>query len=887
MALFRRILSLGKRARLAHEIDAELREHMAMCVDDNMAQGMSREDAERDARRRFGSPTATRERVSAEDAMLGLESLWQDVRSALRVFAKSPGFSLVVVATLALGIGANTAIFELLDAVRLRTLPIVKPGELVAVQIVGGNHGFGINDNEFTDFTVPMWQEVKDHHDPLSGIFAWKTGDVQVGNPGDSRHVNGLEVSGDFFNVLGIVPWQGRLIEPQDECQFKAVASYSFWQSQMGGEPITPRTTIAAEGKSVQVLGVTPPSFFGMVVGDRFDLAYPTCTPPNPSRESFVYSVMGRLKPGWTLKQASDYFGSLSPGLFAKTAPSGYSSEDIKAFQSFRLAVYPAGAGVSFLRDQYNSSLEILLSITGLVLLIACANLANLMLARASVKKREVAIRMSLGASRGRLLRQILLESALLAACGAILGATVAQPLSRALVHSLETSQNTIHLTIVADWRVLLFAAAAATVTCVVFATLPALRSTSAEPLMSLKSGGRGVVGNRERFSIQRAMVITQISVSMVLLVGALLFVRSYRNLLTLNPGIRETGITSGYLGFSSANIKPEKLAGYKKQLVDDVRAIPGIENAAATTIVPLGGPTWGHEVEIGPVNGPSRFTYVSPSFFATLGIPLLQGHNFTDSDTNDNPLVLIVNQTFVRKYVSAVSPLGVQVYVRPEPQYPARTYAIIGVVADTKYADLREDPPPQAFVPIAQLPVTAQRPGMAMVIASRDSAAAQLAVRQTLDKRYPGIQMQFYDFQQGILDHLVGDRMMARLAGFFGVLAALLVVVGLHGVLSYFLAQRRGEIGIRMALGASRGRIIAAMLRNACVMLVLGLVVGTVLTFFAARGARTLLFGLEPWDQVALVGAAALLAVVTLAASLIPSIRAANINPIESLRTD
>ena len=232
MALFRRILSLGRRARLEQEIEAELREHIAMCIDDNMAQGMSREEAERDARRRFGSPTAMRERVSAEDAALGLESLWHDVRGALRVFIKSPGFSLVVVSTLALGIGANTAIFELLDAVRLRTLPVAKPNELAELRIVGGNRGFGVTDNGFADFTVPMWQEVKEHHDPLSGIFAWRTSPVQVGSPSESRRVYGLEVSGAFFNVLGVAPVQGRLIEPQDET---AARSRRWWRATPSG----------------------------------------------------------------------------------------------------------------------------------------------------------------------------------------------------------------------------------------------------------------------------------------------------------------------------------------------------------------------------------------------------------------------------------------------------------------------------------------------------------------------------------------------------------------------------------------------------------------------------------------------------------------------------
>jgi len=890
MGLFRRIISLGRRSRLEREADAELREHMAMCIDDNIAQGMSRAEAERDARRRFGNPRVMRERVSAEDAALGLESLWHDLRSALRVFIKSPGFAFVVVATLALGIGANTAIFEILDAVRLQTLPVANPNQLAELRIIGGIHGFGITDSAFSNFTIPMWQAIKDHHEPFSGIFAWRTSPVRVGSPDQSRNVYGLEVSGDFFNTLGVVPFQGRLIEPQDltSCEIsRVVASYSFWKSQMGGQPITPATTIMAEGKAVQVLGVTPPSFLGLVVGDRFDLAYPTCTPPNPRREVFTYSVMGRLKDGWTLQRASQYFEAFSPGLFDETAPDGYPAQTIKAYKAFRLGANTAGAGVSTLRDQYNASLEILLAITGLVLLIACANLANLLLARASVKRREVAIRMSLGASRGRLLRQILLESALLAATGAFLGAALAQPLSRTLVSSLDTTDNTIHLTITPDWRVLIFAGAVGIATCLLFGTLPALRSSGAEPLTALKSGARGVVGNRERFSVQRAMVITQIAVSMVLLAGALLFVRSYRNLLTLNAGMRESGVLSGGFYFPSERIKPENLGVFKNQIVDEVRAIPGIDNAAAATNTPLSGSTWGHGVDVGNLDGQSRFTYVSPSFFGTLDIPLLSGRNFTDRDTNDSPLVVIVNQSFVRRYIGTASPIGIRVHVRSEPQYPERTYEIVGVVPDTKYSDLREEPQVQSFVPIAQLPVTAQGPGTGMLVASRDPAAAEQAVRQVMQARHPGMQIQFTDFQQGILDHLVGDRMMARLAGFFGMLAALLVVVGLHGVLSYFLSQRRSEIGIRIALGASRGRVVASMLGNACVMLAAGLAIGAVLTVFASRGAGTLLFGLKPWDPPTLLAAAALLAVVTVVASLIPSLRAAHVNPIDSLRAE
>lgn len=284
MGIWRRLRALGRRAELDREIDDELREHMRMHIEACVAKGMDPDDAVRRVRLRFGNPAVTKERVDAEDAALGLESFLRDMRYAVRGFVKSPGFTIVAVLTLALGIGANTAVFQLLDAVRLRSLPISRPQELTQVRIVGGNKGLGISDGPFTDFTVPMWQEIRRHHDPLPGIFAWRTADVLVGKLSEPKHVHGLEVSGEFFNVLGIVPWQGRLIEPQDEaaCQLnKAVASYSYWKAEMGGDAITPNSTIIVEGRAIQILGVTPPGFFGLTVGENFDLAYPTCMPPN------------------------------------------------------------------------------------------------------------------------------------------------------------------------------------------------------------------------------------------------------------------------------------------------------------------------------------------------------------------------------------------------------------------------------------------------------------------------------------------------------------------------------------------------------------------------------------------------------------------------------
>ncbi len=346
---FRRIWALGRRSKLDREIEDELREHMRMRIDRDIAKGMSLDEAVRKARLRFGNPTVVKERVDAEDAALGFESFFRDARYAVRGFVKSPGFTMVAVLTLALGIGANTAVFQLLDAVRLRSLPIQSPQDLAELRIAGGNHGLGINDGPFANFTIPMWQEVRRHHDPFSGVFAWRTSDVMVGKLSEAKRVHGLEVSGEFFNVLGIVPWQGRLIEPQDESSClpsKAVASYRYWNAQMGGQPITSNTTIQVEGRTIQILGVTPPGFFGLSVGDSFDLAYPTCIPPNPRREVFSFNRDGPAEAGMEHRACVGLLCAHSvPGSLRARRPPATAQKSIKTIQVVPVGRISGGRG--------------------------------------------------------------------------------------------------------------------------------------------------------------------------------------------------------------------------------------------------------------------------------------------------------------------------------------------------------------------------------------------------------------------------------------------------------------------------------------------------------------------------------------------------------------
>jgi putative ABC transport system permease protein len=816
--------------------------------------------------------------------------LWGDLRLGARLLRHSPGFTLVAVVSLALGIGANTAIFQLLDAVRLRSLPVARPNELAEVRIVGGNGGMGINTGPYAQLTRPLWEEIERHQQAFSGAFAWAWSDVQVGEGSDLRRAKGLWVSGDFFRVLGVQAERGRLILPEDAgaCPSpRVVVSHAYWQSHLGGRELGTDSRLVVSGERMDVVGVTPPEFFGLAVGERFDIAIPLCQPKEGlRRDIFDVSVMGRLRPDWTIEKASAHLGALGPGLLAETVVTGYTAEAAEKYKAFRLAVYPASSGVSALRRQYDTSLWLLLGVTSLVLLIACANLANLMLARASAREREVAVRSALGASRARLFRQLLAESALLAGLGAVAGALLAQVLSRVLVRSLSGDSGSISLVIATDWRVLLFTGGVGCLTCLVFGAMPALRGTRVAPVAAMRTGGRGMSAGRDRLSLQRLMVVTQIAVSLVLLVGAFLFVRSFQNLMSFDPGLRQEGIGVAFLGFQQSHVAPDRYVEFQRGLLDEVRSVPGVAEAATTTNVPLWGGAWGHGITVGATEGGSMFTWVSPGYFRTMGIPLLRGRDFEPADTQASTHVAVVNHAFVQKHLRGVDPLGRILRTHPEPNYPATEYEIVGVIPDTRYNDIRGDMPPQAFAPASQFP--APGPWLAVMIRSDVAPEAALAaVKRRMGEAHPEIVVESSVFVTRIRDGLVRERLLALLSGFFGLLAALLATVGLYGVVSYLVAGRRNEIGIRVALGAEGSQVVGMVMRDAGRMVAMGVIIGIALALAAGRSAGSLLFGLQAHDPRVLAGAALLLAAIAAGASFIPARRAARLDPMAALRSE
>ena len=549
------------------------------------------------------------------------------------------------------------------------------------------------------------------------------------------------------------------------------------------------------------------------------------------------------------------------------------------------MAAYSASTGVSQLRSQYDTSLTLLLVITGLVLLIACANLANLMLARAVARTREVSVRLALGASRTRLLRQFFAESLLVAAIGAALGIGLAQVLSRALIQALTTGSTAPTLSLATDWRMLLFTALVALGTCLVFGIVPALHGTRVQPAGVLAAGGRTTTGH-SRFSTDRLMVVTQIAVSLVLLVAALLFVRSFRNLMTFDPGMRQAGVIVGRFGFDQSGLAPERFHVFRQQLVDEVKSVPGILNAAATTHVPLVGGSWGHILDVGSQEGWCYFTAVSPEYLATMDTPIIEGRDLSLRDTATSPKVAIVNQTFVRLWTGNRNPIGQTFRTRPEPGYPATVYEIVGVIADTKYNSLRGDTPPLAFAPDSQYP-----PGgpwaAVMIHSTGDTDATMARIRNRIRQWHPEVVMELDDFQTRIRDGLVRERLLAMLAGFFGVVAAVLAMVGLYGMMSFSVARRQREIGVRAALGARRAQVVGMVMREAVTLMSVGLVIGAAATLLAGRSAATLLFGLAPHDPRTLLGACLLLTTIAAIASFIPAKRASDVDPLTALRQE
>ena len=825
-------------------------------------------------------------------------SLWKDVRYSLRQLGNSPAFTFIAILTLALGIGANTAIFQLIDSIRLRSIPVKNPEELATVRIADRHWGSGQFSSQYSQLTFPMWEQIRDRQQGFTQIAVWSNQLFNLATGGEVHYAKALRVSGEFFHVLGVEPLLGRLLGPEDDhpgCAIGAAnISFAFWQRNFGGDPAIVGKRFTLDGNSFEIVGVTPPGFNGISVGDTFDVAVPVCIEPTVSprnnrltlRHAWWLASIGRLKPGWTVERASAQIGAVTPAILQETIPPVYDSEKVKHYLEYKLGVFSASTGFSSLRRDSETPLYLLLGISGLVLVIACANLANLMLARAGAREQQITIRLALGATRGKMIRELLLESVLLAAAGSICGLFLAFAISRMLVAFISTGDSKIFLDLGMDWRVLGFATALAVLTTILFGLAPAFRATRVEPATLLQSGSRGMTGGRKRLGLRRVLVVSQVGLSVVLLMGALLFARSLRNLTTLNMGFQQNGILLTSVDFKRVQLPEASFVEYKRQLVKAVKAIPGVESAAHATMVPFGGETWNDDVILDGSEqdaGVVWENFLGPGYFQTLGTPLLAGRDFDDRDTASSPRVVIVNQAFVRKILKGADPMGKRFRLHEAPGKPRPLYEIVGVTGDNKFQDMHEE-----YLPFMYFPGTQQeKPGPDDQIIIRSSlplGSLMASVKQAMNAVNPGIDLEFKVFKTQVHNSLVQDELMASLSGFFGFLAALLAAIGLYGVISYMVLQRTKEIGIRMAIGAGRGDVVGMILREAGILTVAGLMIGTTLALACAQVLKSLLYGLKPRDPLTMVLAVVTLAAVAALASFLPAYRASRLDPLKAL---
>jgi predicted permease len=902
MAWHHRIANVFRTGRLRTDIDDELAFHIAERTDELMAQGMSERAAHREAARRFGNISLQKEETGDMDIARSLETFVGDLKYGVRQLRLNPGFAAVAILSLALGIGANSGIFQLINALRLRGLPVMRPAELVAIEKGPEFFQSGWFSARNSALTYAQFEQIVERQQSFSGVLAFGTTGFNLSQGGEAVYAEGLFVTPNFLAVLGVTPalgsWLPPDLDPRDCSGAGALLDYGFWQRQYGGDPSIVGREISLNGRNFPILGVTPASFAGVEAGRRFEVAVPVCADGIFSGDgdgrlanltAWWLTPLARLKPDWTVERAALHMGEISAAVFQETQPSSYRPDGLQQYLKNKLTAVPASAGVSSLRERYESPLLVLLASTGLVLLIACANLANLLLARASAREREVALRQAVGASSKRVVAQMMSESFLLAGIGAALGAGLAYLLGRGLVLFLSNGGEELDVPLGVDWRVVAFTAALALATCLLFGLAPALRATRTAPADAMR-GGRGSTSSAERNGLRRTLVVAQIGLSLVLLVGALLFGQSLRNLMSADTGIVTEGILAARVSNGLLDLNIEQQREVFRRLEERFKTLPGVASAASVLMMPFSGNGWNQEAHADDDQSTTGgkevwMNRVGPGYFHVMGTPLLAGRDFGEQDRPGSPKTAIVNQKLAEILFGGADPVGRTFRTEANAGAEDPVYQIVGLVADTKYGGLREEPRAIAFLPWQE---EAEMEEMSFVIRSRAGMGdAMTGVKAALAEIDPALLVQFDILDVQVQRSVLRERLMAMLSGGFGFLAALLSALGLYGVMSYMVARRRNEIGVRMAMGAQRGDVSRMVFAEAGRLLAIGLALGVAGSFAVTRYAESMLFGLTPNDATTLVLGCALLALTAFAATSIPVRRATKLDPAKVLRDE
>ena len=880
-------------ARSEAELAEEVQSYFDVVVERQMLLGLSREEAERAARLKFGGPDRVKERAREGRTGAEIETTWRDFRYAMRALRKNPGFAVAAVLSLGLGLGANTAIFTLVNTVMLKSLPVKNSDRLFFMDSAGGrDHGNAP--------PYPCYERMRDSNHYFSGMAAFSSDRFKVTIDGAPEQINGQYASGSFFNVLGIGAIVGRVMTPEDDSKFGAgepqgavaVISYGLWKRRFGGD-------LSVIGKSVQVgetwttiVGVTPPGFSGLEPGFPSDITIPIALNPGVrSKAMWWFGVVGRLKDGATPEQARAELDA--------TFQTYLSEIGMKGDQHFNgIALIPAAKGFDGLRQRFGKPLLIVMTIVGLVLLIGCANVANLLLARAGARRGEIALRLAMGASRSRLIRQLLTEGMMLSTIAAGVGVLFARWGVSALVALFSGIRGRIVIEPHFDGAVVVFISAAALATTLLFSIAPALytsRADAARPGGNVPAGLAGF-----RFGAGQVLVVIQIMLSAVLLCGAALFLRSLHNLTHLDAGFQRKSILTmqvdatllwgGHKPSLEAEEEYGRVGRMWEELLDSVRALPQVEAVSASSMAPLNGRYRGLVMKISGEPAGTEFRHstslneVSSGFFDAFGVALLAGRSFTPGDRASSPRVAILSETAAHAVFHDSSPLGRRVTF-PGQDVTAE-YEIVGIVRDVRYASLRKEAEPMVYLPIEQ--AIAPLPGVAVAVRSRDADGVLSVLRSRAREIVPGgFITNVATVRQLMDDSLLVERLLSILANLFGGLALLLAAVGLYGIISFTVIRRTREIGVRIALGAQRSAVLWMVLSKTIGLAAIGLALGIPFVFLAKRYIDSELFGLHTQDPLAIAGAALALTSVVLAAGIWPAWRGSRLDPMTSLRQE
>jgi predicted permease len=888
-----------RRRALDADLDRELGAHLEALAEENIRRGMNEKEARHAARSEFGGLEQMKESYRQQRGLPFFETFAQDLRYGLRMLLKSPGFTVVTVLTLALGIGANTGLFSLVNSVLLGNLPVGHPEALVVIKYTDSR-----SQEAEEDFSYPMYQAMRDKNTVFLNVLTRSGVDFNASYGGQSERAVGEMVSGNYFETLGVQPFLGRLIGPEDDrtpgAHPVAVLSYGYWQRRFGSDPAVVGKDVILNNNPIRVIGITPPLFYGTEMARNPDIRVPlmmaTVFRPVPAnrlenpRHRWM-TILARRKPEVTVLQAQASLDILYHQVLAaelQELGSSINAHDKERNLASRIQLEPGNQGFAHLRGEMGRPLLLMFCVTGIVLLVACANLANLLLARNAKRKQEISVRLAIGAGRGRLIRQWLTESLLLSVLGGCAGIFVAYWAKTALLGFLPANFSA-NLHAPMDLRVLGFALLVSLLTGLLFGLVPALQLSETGVSIAVRHDSPSIASGERLFSLRSALIFLQVALSLPLLIGAGLFLHSLENLRGVSTGFVKENVFLATLNPAMNGYPQERIKSLYDDLLERVRAMPDVRAASLTSSSVISG-GWDQEgvkvegyVPGADENMSPNAAVVSPGYFLTMGIPFVAGRDFTRQDTAARPKVVIINETMAHYFFGNKDPLGKKIGTEDDPKAPPDR-EIIGVVKDAKYVRLSEAPRRHFYAPMAQ-----ELRLLDMTLEVRTSGDPQKigdlvrAEVHSLDGNLPLYATTTLEIQ--IDDSLTQERLLTWLSSLFGVLATLLASLGLSGVVAFSVARRTREIGIRMALGAQPGDILRHVVSHMAVLVAAGMAVGLAAAYGLSRLLGSMLYEVGSADPLAFAGACFLLGVVAALAAYLPAHRATQVDPVVALR--